>query len=189
MMDLVLCKDRFENLGFSKVYNIKINKITNESQLRKLNGNLIVIEGGKLNREILSKKNVDILLSPEKDRKEDFLHHRNSGLNHILCKIAHKNKIAIGFSFNEILKSKEIERAKILGRMKQNIKLCRKYKVNMVVGSFANNKYEMRSLNDLKSFSRVLGMNTLEVKKAFSLIKDVFKNKQGYISEGIKVLD
>jgi ribonuclease P/MRP protein subunit RPP1 len=188
-MDLVLCEDKFENLGFSKVYNININKITNESQLKRLNDKLIIVEGGELNREILSKKNVDILLSPEKNRREDFLHHRNSGLNHILCKIAYRNKIIIGFSFNEILKSNEVKRAKILGRMKQNIKLCRKYKVNMIVGSFANNKYEMRSLNDLKSFARVIGMNSLEVKKAFSLIQDIFKNKQGFISEGIKILD
>jgi len=188
-MDLVLCEEKFENLGFSKVHNIKISEVTNSNQLRKLKNDLNIVEGGKFNREVLSTKNIDILVSPEKNRKEDFLHHRNSGLNHILCKLANKNKIAIGFSFNEVLKSKNVDRAKILGRMRQNIKLCRKYKVNMIIASFANDKYEMRSLNDLKSFSRVIGMSSLETKKIFTLVSDILKRKKEYVVEGIKVLE
>jgi RNase P/RNase MRP subunit p30 len=109
-------------------------------------------------------------------------------LNQVLCNLAKKNKVVIGFSFNEVLKSKDVERAKIIGRMQQNIKLCRKYKVDMIIASFATNKYEMRSLNDLKSFARVIGMNSQEVKKVFTLANDILKRKKEYITDGIKIL-
>lgn len=189
MIDLVLCKDKFDNLGFSKLYEAKINKAISINQIRKLNYELNIIEGNNLNREILSSKNIDILVSPEKNRKEDFLHHRNSGLNHILCVLAKKNKIAIAFSFNEILMSNGVERAKIIGRMAQNIRLCRKYKVEMIIASFATNKYEMRSLSDLKSFGAVIGMNSNEIKRSFNVVNEILKRKKEYIIEGIKILE
>ena len=188
MIDLILCKDKFEDLGFSKIYEVKINRLNSINQIKKLNNELNIVEGGALNREILSSKNIDILVSPEKNRKEDFLHHRNSGLNQVLCTLAKKNKVAIAFSFNEILKSKDVERAKIIGRMQQNIRLCRKYKVDMIIASFANDKYEMRSLNDLKSFARVIGMNSQEVKKSFTLVNEIQKRKKEYLTDGIKIL-
>ncbi|MBI2668149.1 hypothetical protein HYX17_05280 [Candidatus Woesearchaeota archaeon] len=189
MIDLILCNDKFDNLGFSKLYEVKINRVNSISQIRKLNDELNIVEGNSLNREILTCKSIDILASPEKNRKEDFLHHRNSGLNHILCALAKKNKIAIAFSFNEILKSKGVERAKIIGRMQQNVRLCRKYKVEMIIASFATNKYEMRSLTDLKSFGTVIGMNPVEIKKSFTVVNDILKRKKEYIAEGIRILE
>src|SRR3989344_7408011 len=93
---------------------------------------LRIVEGGseEKNRKAVEDKSTDILLSPERNAQNDKLSSRNSGLNQVLCKLAHDNKIAIGFSFSEILKSKE--RSVLIGRIMQNIKLCRKYKVRIV---------------------------------------------------------
>ena len=120
---------------------------------------LVVIQGGdeKVNRLAVESKKVDILLSPEINNKRDFLFFRNSGLNQVLCKLANKNKISIGFNFSDILNSNGKERSKILGRMTQNVKLCKKYKVNMVFSSFAKDKYDLRSKSILSSFSKILG--------------------------------
>ena len=189
MIDLILCKDKFDDYGFSRIYEVKINRINSMNNIRRLNEYINVAEGCNLNREILSSKNIDILVSPEKNRIEDFLHHRNSGLNHILCNLAKKNRIAIAFSFNEVLKSNGVERAKIIGRMQQNVRLCRKYKVEMIIASFATNKYEMRSLNDLKSFGAVIGMNPREIKRAFEVVKDILRIKKEYVAEGIRILE
>ena len=109
----------------------------------------------------------------------------------MLCKLAKKNNIAIGFSFNEILKSKE--KSKLIGRMMQNIKLCRKYKVKMVFASFAKNKFEMRAVKDLLSFCRVLGMTPREAKSALNQAENIFKKNQerkskNYIAEGMKII-
>jgi RNase P/RNase MRP subunit p30 len=73
-----------------------------------------------------------------------------------------KNNIALGFSLNSILNSKN--KHIILGRITQNIKLCRKYKVKMIIGSFTSNPFEMRSYHDLASLFLKLGMTQKEVK-------------------------
>lgn len=128
---------------------------------------LVVVEGGndKINRAALENKKVDVLLGPEKGRDKDFTHYRNSGLNQVLCRLAKKNDIAIGFDFNDILDTNF--KAKILGRMMQNVKLCRKFKVKMVILDFKKE----RSKEELKSFGISLGMTPGEVKKAVSFKK------------------
>ena len=125
MIDVINFEYKDEDkFGFSKFYNFKDFKI--------------VIGGDeKKNRKAVEDKNVDILLSPEKNREKDFMHSRDSGLNQVLCKLAKKNKVAIGFNFNDVLMSKN--RSVILGKMMQNVRFCRKYKVKMVIVSGAQN--------------------------------------------------
>ena len=126
-----------------------------------------IINGGidSVNRKAVENKSVDILMSPERGRYKDFMKSRNSGLNQVLCKLAHQNDVAIGFDFNYILNSKDSERSNILGRMKLNVILCNKYKVKMYVCNSTKNKNEERGNFDLESFGRVLGMTKFEVKK------------------------
>ena len=133
--------------------------------------NLIFIESSDKNRFVIEKKKADVLFSLEKQAREDFMHHRASGLNHVLCELASKNNITIGFSFNAILKNNN--QYKILGRMMQNIFLCRKYKIKTLIGSFAEKPYEMRSFYDLSSLFFILGMDKEQIKKSFgaSIIK------------------
>ena len=135
-----------------------------------------IVEGGteEKNRKAVEDKSTDILLSPERYSQNDKLSSRNSGLNQVLCQLAHDNKIAIGFSFAELLNSKE--KSKVIGRWAQNIRLCRKYKVKMVLASFANNKWEMRSPKDLFSLAITLGMTGKEANEALN-----FKRKQADI--------
>ena len=123
-----------------------------------------VIYGGNdnVNRKAVENKTVDILMSPEKSRSKDFMKSRNSGLNQVLCKLAAKNDVAIGFDFNYLLNAKESQRPNILGRMKLNVILCNKYKIKMYV---CNSTKEERGNSDLESFGRVLGMRKFEVKK------------------------
>ena len=126
-----------------------------------------IINGGidSVNRKAVENKSVDILMSPERGRYKDFMKSRNSGLNQVLCKLASKNNVAIGFDFNYVLNSKDSERPNIFGRMKFNVKLCNKYKVKMYVCNSTKNKNEERSNSDLEPFGRILGMTKFEVKK------------------------
>ncbi len=120
---------------------------------------LVIVQGGdeKVNRAALEDKRTDILLNPEKNYRKDLMFSRRSGLNQVLCKLAAKNKVAIGFDFSYLLNSSGKEKARILGRMRQNVKFCKKYKVKMVFSSFARSKYELRSNDFLKTFERILG--------------------------------
>ena len=125
------------------------------SEINKAKSPVIVLGGDeKINRSAVENKKVDILLSPELNKSKDHLHYRKSGLNQVLCKLAKKNGVAIGFDFSLLLNSKE--RSKILGRMILNYKLCKKYKVKMVFSSFSKDKFELRNEDCMRVFERIL---------------------------------
>ena len=113
----------------------------------------------ELNRRIMEKlsDNFEILLI-ELFGRRDYQKQRNSGLNHVMAKIAKENKIKIGILLDEIIESNDLEKSKILERLKQNVFLCKKQKVQMVF-IFKNPKNKRNSL-DLKSLGLILGMPT-----------------------------
>ncbi len=196
--EIIKIAERLDNkVIFIDDKNVTLIRAENEYEFKRkiksIRTNLIIVEGNqKINRSILENRKVDILLSPEKDSSRDSLDYRSPGLNQVLCKLAAKNNIAIAFSFNEILNAKDA--AKIIGIIRQNIKLCRKYKVKMIFASFAEDPFNMRSLKDLLSVAIFLGMTPEEAKKALSLAKEITdKNKEkrskDWIREGIKLVD
>jgi len=145
----------------------------------------VVIKGGsdKVNRMAVSSKKVDILLDSHLGYRKDKMHQRDSGLNQVLCKLAKENNVAIGFSFSSILNSKNY---RDLGRIIQSIKLCRKYKVKVVVGNFAKNKTEVRELKDVYSMFKVLGMTGKEIKTSSEFIESRLDYKKRYVSKGVR---
>lgn len=172
MIDIVSFRNGEEankkfNLGFSRVYYYE-------------EFNIVIGGGEDKNLKALKNKNIDILLSPEKNSGRDKMHSRESGMNHVLCKLARDNKIAIGINFGDILNSKGERRANLIGKLMQNIRLCRKYKVKMVIVSIAKNEYEMRAGKELFALCRVLGMNGLQAKEALN-----FKKKES----GIRIIE
>ncbi len=115
-----------------------------------------------LNRKILEKENIDILLLTQFERK-DFQKQRNSGFNHVLAKIAKKNNVIIGINLDEIIDSKKYIKSEIIARVKQNIKLCNKN--NLKMNFILINKKNKRDIYDLKSLGLVLGMPTKMIKE------------------------
>jgi RNase P/RNase MRP subunit p30 len=76
----------------------------------------------------------------------DFMHHKNSGLNHVLVKLMKTKNVGYMVDFNGLLNS---DRTRLLSRIKFNINLCKKYKVNVVIASFANDPYKMKGKKDM----------------------------------------
>lgn len=110
-----------------------------------------------LNRKILEKEKIHSLLIPLANRK-DFQKQRDSGFNQVLAKIAKENKIQISINLDEIVESDKYKKSQILARLRQNIKLCNKHKIQM---NFAiTKKANERNLHDLKALGLVLGMPT-----------------------------
>ena len=122
-----------------------------------------------INRAALEHKKVFALASPEHGREYDYMNYRNSGLNQVLCKIAHDNGKRIIFTFNDILKTKGEQRAIVIGRIMQNIALCTKYKTEMRMFSLTSSQENMRQASDLRSLCIVLGMMPKEANKIFLL--------------------
>ena len=136
----------------------------------KKNSDLVIVKSSDADRRIFEKSRADLIFEFEGSERKDFIHHKASGLNQVLCKLASKRKISIGFSFSSLLNASNYRRAQIIGRMMQNIKLCRKYKVKTVIASFASTPYEMRSAKDLEAFFSVIGMHPKECKEALQEI-------------------
>lgn len=134
------------------VDNREIHKVKNELKNEK---DFIVVKSSTNDKEAIEKLKPDVIFSFEDNIKKDFVHQRASGLNHILCKSAKDNGVMIGFSLSSILNTED--KHKILGRMMQNIGLCRKYKVKMIIASFAQSPFGMRSPHDLIGLFKVLG--------------------------------
>ncbi len=101
------------------------------------------------NRKVVENLKPNLVFDYENHSMHDFMHHRNSGLNQVMCKLMKQNKIEYAVCFNSILNSNSDRRVKIFGRLKQNVKLCKKYKVKLDVYSFATKPIEMRNKNDL----------------------------------------
>jgi RNase P/RNase MRP subunit p30 len=115
-----------------------IEKAKNEiKQLASRNQRPIIVKAQNLefNRKILEYGRFDILLSVEQssDIRRDKIKQVDSGLNHVLAKIATKNKIALGIDLETIRHKNKKEKAIVLEKLIQNIKLCRKAKCKIVL--------------------------------------------------------
>lgn len=123
----------------------------------------VAVKSNGEDKEIIQDKKANLIFSFEGSFKKDFMHHRASGLNHILCKLAKESGIIIGFSLNSLLNSNNT--GITIGRLMQNISLCQKFRVNTAIASFAAKPFEMRSPHDLESLFRVLGHKNPEFLK------------------------
>ena len=104
--------------------------------------------------KVLENKKTNALILSHKDKK-DRLKQRDTGLNHILCKIARdKNKLIL-IDLKEIMEARSEEKAQILGRLMQNIMLLKKYNVKTGV----TNK-STRNNHDIMSLLLTLGAST-----------------------------
>jgi len=178
-------KEQLDELGLDEILfltpqNSVIIDTENKEELRRSVSSahskqkIIIIKGSddEINRIAVEDKRVSGLLSPERRRRKDSLHARNAGLNHVLCDLAAKNDVAIGIDFSEIRKLKGKERALRLGRVMQNISLCRKSKTSMVLASFGK---KPSSVYDLRSFAFSLGMTTDQAKQSLENAKKIFE--------------
>jgi len=109
-------------------------------------------------RFALEKSKVDIVYGIENIHPKDSLHFVRGGLDQVLCTFAAEKGKILAFSFSELLNASDKERGKLLARMMFNIKLCKKYKVPIVLASFAASREEMRSAKDLQALGRILGL-------------------------------
>ena len=141
-----------ENIFISETNFDRARKLIKDNKNKKI---IFSSDDDELNRKILEKENINVLLL-NMEKRRDFQKQRNSGFNHVLAKIAKKKNVAIGINLDEIVKNSEKEKARIIARVRQNIQICNKNKLKMEF-IYKNNK---RNLYDLKSLGLVLGMPT-----------------------------
>lgn len=129
--------------------------------LKKQNKKVVVVaQNDEFNRKIFENIHIDMIINLELSEKKDYLRQKNSGLNEVLAKLAKKNDITIGINIPEILNKNKIERAIILGRVMQNIELCRRAKAKI---SLYPDNYDKI---DVISFFKTLKSSTEQAKNA-----------------------
>ncbi len=132
------------------------SKLKNE--IKKNKEKQIIFSGSndELNRKVLEKLPVQVLLINLSERK-DRMKQRDSGFNHVMAKLAKKKNISVGINLDEIIESEKKKKAEILARIRQNIKLCNKNRVKMKFISVSGKK---KNSYNLKSLAIALGMPT-----------------------------
>lgn len=162
---------------------------------RKLSSLVLVystaVSKNNTDRYCIERIKPDIMHGFELSPRKDFLHHRHSSLNQVLCKLMFEKQVAYGLSLHALLSSPSF--AVVAGRVMQNIVLCKKYKVPIVVGSFAQHPLEMRSASDVVSFLRFVGLDSVSAKQALATAgelteKNLFKKSGKYITNGVWVV-
>ncbi|MCA9487972.1 MAG: hypothetical protein KC516_03355 [Nanoarchaeota archaeon] len=104
------------------------NRLKEQVKKNKEKTIIFTSEDDDLNRKVLEKLPIQIILINLENRK-DFQKQRNSGFNQVMAKIAKKNGVQIGINLSELKNTKNKE--KILARVRQNVELCKKNKIQM----------------------------------------------------------
>ncbi len=164
---------------YSKPKDLKTLQVTTKLKLyvgsSKGNCDIVVAEGKDNARHLLEKTGVDIVYGLERDDGRDHTHYRYSGMNQVLAKIAYDKDKIICFDIGKVIDASGMKRAKLLGRMMQNIMLCKKYKVKMAAATFASSPYKMRDAYGIQALLNVIGMTPGDAKKAVEVISTKLK--------------
>ncbi len=151
---------------------------------------VLLVKGGdiELNRKAVETPEVDILLHPEFER-------RDSGFNQTMAKLAKENNVAVEVNFREILLSSKNTRSHIIHNISENVKLCKKNHVPIVICSGAVSHLQMKDPKVLISMGTLFELNLKEAKKCVSEIPESIiqmireRQNNNWIGPGVKVIE
>jgi len=149
---------------------------------------VLLAQGGdlRMNRFAVETPEVDILTHPSFERND-------SGMNHVLMKLAKENNVAIEINFRELLINERKSRSKVISNMISNANLAKKIHAPLIICSGSLSHWELRDPLELISFMSHLGMKTEEAKECLTKIpeKIVLQNKerrnQKWVQPGVKI--
>ena len=159
---------------------------------------IIIAQGGlnKINRFLLEKTSIDYIADPHssKDKlKKDFIHHFNSGINHVLATQAKEKKIGLFISLHQFSQKKK-NLAKDIGRIQQNIRLWRKYESPILTDYIIEKPSQIKTEFDKKHILLFLSATPQQAHKSSIQLQDKItknkeKNSKNYITEGLYIID
>lgn len=146
---------------------------------------VLVFKGGdvQLNRKAAEDARIDILLHPEKNRKD-------SGIDHVIAEEAAKNKVAIGFDLQQLMKNKK-QQTHTLTAWRKNLQLCKKYSTPYILSSGAREKLDLRAPRELAAIINSLGFKGNKAVSTYpeKILERAEKvDKDGFIRPGEEVI-
>ena len=142
------------------IISTKIEEVKNKIKKSREKPVIVLSQDDSFNRKIIEYGKFDILLSPENGNRSNSIRKINSGLNHVVAKIATKNEVSIGIDINEIKKLSKKEKAERLSKIKQNLEICRRAKTKIIALSETNNG------KNISNFLISLGASNTQAKEA-----------------------
>ncbi|WP_413861997.1 ribonuclease P protein component 3 [Methanobrevibacter sp. UBA417] len=188
-----ILRDEEKKLGINFDYGLEINT-NNPEELRKLTRKnrskikYISCLGGnlKINRAALENRQIDTLSRP-------YYHRRDSGMNHVLAKLARDNNVCVELSLKDILTNHLSYRAKVISYFKEILLFQRKYKFPLILTSGATNFYDTKSVKDFLSIFNSIGFTNEEINNAISTVPsniiDFNNNRENMVIEGVCIVD
>jgi len=178
-----------DNLASNSLFigvEIRANSVVELKRKLKLHWGkvpLLAVHGGndKINRAAVENPRVDILAHPCGEKGE-------GSLNHVLVRYATENGVAIDFNLNAIIYSRRGERARILGKMRENLKLVRKYNAPMILTSHARTIYDLRAPREMIALAALFGMSKEEATSALCDIPKGVLEKRWKKESDVEVL-
>ena len=111
---------------------------------RKFKGEVGLVGGDDaFNRRAVESLKIDYLVSPERGDKRDSLKQRDSGINHVVAKLAKEKRIMIVIDLSEVSGLKGKQKALRIERIIQNVKICRKAGCKIKIASLAVNEKDL----------------------------------------------
>lgn len=105
-------------------------------------------------RGVMERSKANFVANLELQNKRDYLHHRASGMNHIIAKIGAKRAKTLTIFSSNLLGSGS---SRLIGRIRQNLVLAKKAKLNCILVSGATNPWQMRSRSEMVALGTFLG--------------------------------
>lgn len=121
----------------------QIDKLSREKQMVA-----VMSQDDEFNRKALEIKGLNIFVINEELNIKDYSKQRNSGLNEVLARICRDKNIKIGIEIEKIMKKSDIEKAKALARLIQNIALCKRAGCKFIFFGY-NNWADKKSIQSL----------------------------------------
>ena len=145
---------------------------------------LVVVHGGseKINRAAVEHPRVDVLAHPCGEKGE-------GGLNHVLVRYAAANGVAIDFNLDALIRTRRADRARLLSKMREILRLVRKYHAPMLVTSHAHSLYELRAPREMIALAALIGLSTEEARAALSDCPAGIMAKRWKKEREVEVLD
>lgn len=153
-----------------KNINVEIGFIVNQKNINKAlkESKLLVVKSSDKDRYFIETNKIRLIYGFEEVYKRDYLHQRASGLDHVICNLLNKNNVVVGMSYGSLFNKNPETTSLIMGRMMQNIRLCQKYHVKTIIGSFSQKPMDLKASHDIMSLFAVLGMDGKNAKESLT---------------------
>ena len=89
--------------------NFEIGLLLKAKDINKSKTKITAAKSSDNDRFLIESKKIKLIYGFEELDRKDYLHQRASGLNHIMCELARKNSVIIGFSYSSLVNADELQ--------------------------------------------------------------------------------